>query len=451
MLSKEKDRNLKTFYSTFDEQLSHQHPLFKLANLIDWQSFEEHFNHLYSKKKGRPSKRIRLMCGLLILKHVRNVSDESIVEQWSENAYYQYFCGEISFTPNQPCNSTELVHFRKRIGEKGVELILKESIRVCKANNDKDQNNSGTAFIDSTVQEKNITFPTDAKLLKKIIKKCLEIDKKESLPIRQTYTFNLKKLFRDQRFRNHPKNRKKARRADRKLKSIAGRLVRELERNLGHGSSYQALIDFYKKVLSQTKKSKDKIYSLHEPETECISKGKDYKKYEFGNKVSIIRTASGLIIGALSFRKEYDGHTIGTALEQVKNLIGEYPTLLAGDRGYRGLKQYKETKIVIPGVPLKRDSRYQREKKRKLFRSRAAIEPTIGHLKSDHRLNRNFYKGLFGDAINIMLAAAAYNFKRAMNALQLYTFLILKSYFTKNISIFKNVQFLNKNIRLSNI
>ena len=431
MLSKEKNKSQNTFYSTFDEQLSHQHPLFRLANLIDWQVFEDAFKSLYSKWKGRPSKRIRLMCGLLILKHVRNVSNESVVEQWSENAYYQYFCGEISFATNQPCNSTELVHFRKRIGKKGIELILKESIRVCKKNNDKDNdhNNNGIAFIDSTVQEKNITFPTDSKLLKNIITKCLEIDKKESLPVRQTYTFKLKKLFRDQRFRKHPRNRKKAIQADRKLKTIAGRLVRELERNLGTGSIYQSLIDLYKKVLLQTKESKNKIYSLHEPETECISKGKDYKKYEFGNKVSIVRTTNGLIIGALSFRKEYDGHTIGAALEQVKKLTGKYPKLLAGDRGYRGLKQYKDTKVVIPSVPLKRDSRYQREKKRKLFRSRAAIEPTIGHLKSDHRLNRNFYKGLFGDAINIMLAAAAFNFKRAMNALQLYSFWILKRLF----------------------
>ena len=250
-------------------------------------------------------------------------------------------------------------------------------------------------------------------------------EKEESLPIRQTYTRTLKNLFRDQRFRNHPKNRKKALRADRKLKTIAGRLVRELERNLSPKSKYQELIELFKMVLAQTRKSKNKIYSLHEPETGCISKGKEHKKYEFGNKVSIIRTASGLIIGAKSFIKEYDGHTIGPALEQVKKLTGEYPNLLAGDRGYRGLKQYKETKIVIPDVPLKRDTRYQKEKKHKLFCKRAGIEPTIGHLKNDYRVKRNFYKGLVGDAINIMLAAAAYNFKRAMNSLWLYIILPL--------------------------
>lgn len=440
MLSKEKNRDQKFLFSTLEDLLDQHHPLFKLANKIDWQSLEDSFKVLYSKAKGRPSKSIRLMCGLLILKHLRNISDESVVEQWSENAYYQYFCGAVVFTPKYPCNSTELVHFRKRIGEDGIELILKESIRVCKEENEDDhkKKNNNTTFIDSTVQEKNITFPTDAKLHKKIIKKCLKIEKEESLPIRQTYTRTLKHLFRDQRFRNHPKNRKKALRADRKLKTIAGRLVRELERNVGSESKYKELIELFKMVLAQTRKSKNKIYSLHEPETECISKGKEHKKYEFGNKVSIIRTASGLIIGAKSFRKEYDGHTIGPALEQVKKLTGEYPNFLAGDRGYRGLKQYKETKIVIPDVPLKRDSRYQKEKKHKLFCKRAGIEPTIGHLKSDYRVKRNFYKGLVGDAINIMLAAAAYNFKRAMNALWLYIILPLIRQFFKKKSDYSN-------------
>ena len=167
---------------------------------------------------------------MLILKHLRNLSDESLVEQWSENAYYQYFCGMQEFTPYAPCASSELVHFRQRIGEKGVELIFQESIRVNNENDD--DHHHDTAFIDSTVQEKNITYPTDAKLHKKIVKKVLGLVKKLGLPLRQSYTFVLKQIYRDQRFRNHPKNRKKALRADRRLRTIAGRLVRELKRNL---------------------------------------------------------------------------------------------------------------------------------------------------------------------------------------------------------------------------
>ncbi len=404
-----------SLFSSLDDLLNQQHPLYQLSHKINWRVFEQAFIPLYCPDNGRPCKPIRLMCGLLILKHLRNLSDESVVEQWSENAYYQYFCGEHEFVPSFPCNASELVHFRKRIGEQGIELILAESIRV----NDDDPSGKGdkTAFIDTTVQEKNITYPTDAKLHRKIISKCVQISRQEGLPMRQSYTRTLKALAIDQRFRTHPKKRKKALRADRKVKTIAGRLVRELERNLGKNSKYCSQINLFYRVLSQKKNSKDKIYSLHEPEVLCISKGKEDKKYEFGNKVSIITSIRGVILGALSFRNEYDGHTIDRALEQVRTMTGKTPELLAGDRGYRGEKQSGDTQIEIPSIPKAKDSRYQRQNKRKLFRKRAGIEPRIGHLKSDHRLGRNFYKGLQGDAINIMLAAAAFNFKRAMRLL----------------------------------
>lgn len=323
------------------------------------------------------------------------------------------------FTPSVPCASSELVHFRKRIGEAGIELIFQESIRV--NNEDDDHHHHGTAFIDSTVQEKNITYPTDAKLHKKIVKKVLGLVKKLGLPLRQSYTFVLKEIYRDQRFRNHPKNRKKALRADRRLRTIAGRLLRELKRNLKENHSYDKLLELFETILSQRRNSRKKIYSIHEPEVQCISKGKEHKKYEFGNKVSIIRSVTGIILGAMSFRNEYDGHTIESSLEQVERLTGRKIEVLAGDRGYRGKKEIKGTRIIIPDVPKKADSSYQRSKKHKLFCKRAGIEPTIGHLKSDYRLGRNFYKGVVGDTVNVLLAAAAYNFKRAMKAL-LYVF-----------------------------
>ena len=341
--------------------------------------------------------------------------NESVVEQWSENAYFQYFCGMREFTPSFPCNASELVHFRKRISEKGIELILAESIRVNDDKNDKDPHD--TAFIDSTVQEKNVTYPTDAKLHKKIVGKVLTIARNLSLPIRQSYTFVLKRIYRDQRLRNHPKNRKKVLKADKRLRTIAGRLVRELKRNLGDNREYDTIISIFEKVLLQRRNSTHKIYSIHEPDVQCISKGKEQKKYEFGNKVSIIRSMTGVILGAASFRNEYDGHTIEQSLNQVQRLTGERIKKLAGDRGYRGKKEINGTQILIPYTPKVKDSYYQRKKKHRLFCKRAGIEPTIGHLKSDYRLGRNFYKGIFGDAINVMLAAAAYNFKRTMKVL----------------------------------
>ena len=412
MLNKPLNTFQMSFYSTFEEQLSHRHPLYVLAKHINWHQFDEAFKNLYCSDNGRPAKPIRLMVSLLILKHIRNLSDESVVEQWAENSYYQYFGGMSAFVAAPPCEASELVHFRKRIGEEGIALILKESIRI-----NGDDSNDPDVSVDTTVQEKNITFPTDAKLHRKIIKQCRKIAEEEQLPVRQSYTRTLKKLGVDQRFRNHPKNKSKARKADRKIKTIAGRLVRELERNLTPGSQYQNKLDLFKKVLAQKRNDTNKIYSLHEPEVQCISKGKEHKKYEFGNKVSIVHTQhTGVIVGAKSFRNEYDGHTLEPALQQVKTLTGKMPCTASVDRGYRGITQIGDTVVQIP-KPFndKKQGKYKQRKLKKSFKRRAAIEPIISHLKTDNRLSRNFYKGIFGDNINVMMSAAAFNFKRMIN------------------------------------
>jgi transposase, IS5 family len=412
MLSKPVNTFQMSFYSTFEEQLSRKHPLYILANRINWHQFDQAFKELYCSDNGRPAKPIRLMVSLLILKHIRNLSDESVVEQWSENSYYQYLGGASGFVAAAPCEASELVHFRKRIGEQGIELIFKESIRI-----NGDDSNDRDVSVDTTVQEKNITYPTDNKLHRKIIKKCQQIAATEQLPVRQSYTCTLKKLGVDQRFRHHPKNKGKARKADRKVKTIAGRLVRELERNLPPGSLHQGDLSLFKKVLAQKRNDTDKIYSLHEPEVQCISKGKEHKKYEFGNKVSVVHTQNtGVIVGAKGFRNEYDGHTLEPSLQQVERLTGKTPRTASVDRGYRGITQIGDTRVQIP-KPFndKKQSNYQQGKLKKSFKRRAAIEPVIGHLKADHRLSRNFYKGIFGDNINVMLSAAAFNFKRMIN------------------------------------
>jgi IS5 family transposase len=266
MLSKPANSSQMSFYSSFEEQLSSKHPLYILNNRINKDHFDTAFKDLYCADNGRPAKPIRLMVSLLLLKHIRNLSDESVVEQWSENAYYQYFSGERYFAAKDPCEASELVHFRKRIGEKGIALILEEGIRI----NGKDSSDN-EGIIDTTVQEKNITYPTDSKAHRMIIKKCMAIAEREDLELRQSYTQTLKKLSVDQRFRNHTKKYRKARKADRKVKTIAGRLVRELERKLPddfHGD----ILALFKKVLSQKRSDSLKIYSLHEPHVQFISK-----------------------------------------------------------------------------------------------------------------------------------------------------------------------------------
>jgi len=429
MLSKRQSIAQLGFYSSFEEQLSHQHPLYVLANKINWEIFEEAFSKLYSEE-GRPAKPIRLMVSLLMLKHIRNISDESVVEQWFENIYYQYFSGEKSYACGMPCEASELVHFRNRIGEKGIELILKESIRI----NGKDGQQE-EATTDTTVQEKNITYPTDNKLHRKIIKKCIAIADKEGIELRQSYTRTLKKLLMDQRFRNHPKNKGKARKADRKVKTIAGRLVRELERKLPP-SLHQSILILFRKVLAQKKTDSNKIYSLHEPHVQCISKGKEHKKYEFGSKVSIITTKNtGVIIGAINIEKNvHDSKTLQPALEQQQRLTGIILKNNFVDRGYRGVKEVLGTKIIIPDTPTKERTAYGKQKLRKGFKRRAAIEPKIGHLKQDHRLSRNFYAGIKGDNNNVMLAAAAMNFKRMMNIYKKMFF----GFFIRLMNILKN-------------
>lgn len=393
------------------EQLSNKHPLYLLADRINWSLFEENFKKHYREDFGRPAKAIRLMVALLMLKHIRNLSDESVVEQWSENAYYQYFSGEQTFTAKEPCEASELVHFRNRIGAEGIELILQESIRINGKGGKEDK-----ASIDTTVQEKNITYPTDSKLHRKIIKKCVSIAEKEGIELRQSYSRTLKKLGIDQRFRNHPKNGAKARKADKKVKTIAGRLVRELQRKLP-AESYSDELDLFQRILRQKRYDSNKVYSLHEPEVVCISKGKEHKKYEFGSKVSITITQnSGVIIGALNIPgNDYDGHTLDAALEQQQRLTGHTLKEAFVDRGYRGRKEVLGTLIHTPKKFSSKLTSYRKAKLKEGFSNRAGIEPKIGHLKADHRLSRNFYKGIKGDTINVMLAAAAMNFKRMMN------------------------------------
>ena len=394
------------------DQLDQKHPLFLLAGEIHWHVFDEAFKEYYSDKMGAPAKPIRLMVSLLILKHLRNLSDENLIDQWAENCYYQYFSGAQNFQPHIPCVPTELVAFRKRIGEKGMELILKESIRI---NNKDDNKNAGLIVsVDTTVQEKNVTHPTDDKLYKKIIAKCWKIADKEGIDLRQSYVRIVKKLSHIQRFRNTKNGAKEARKASRKIKIIAGRLLRDLSRKLPLSKlgRYLPELKICQQVLSQKRGDSNKIYSLHEPHVKCYSKGKEHKKFEFGSKVSILLDQStGVIMGALNFTQTlHDSRTLPDVLDQYERLNNNQPEEVYVDRGYRGIKEYKSTKIAVP-IPNKNITKI----KRKRHSRRAAIEPVIGHLKHHYRLCRNFHKGVVGDNINVILAAAAMIFKRRIN------------------------------------
>ena len=398
-------------------QLDPKDSLLKLSLAIPWQKFDQAFGIHYAKGIGAPSKPIRLMVGLLLLKQLENLSDEEVVVQWKRNPYYQAFCGVTEFQQSLPCHSTELVHFRKRIGKDGFETIFQMSIGLHGRHAKED-----TVNIDTTVQEKNITYPTDSKLAIKIINRLNKIAKRHGIQQRRTYLKEVKKLRLDIRHFRHVKKRSKAKRALKRLRTIARALIRELRRTLPTYclfEFYQKDFLFYERVLDQKPKDKNKIYSLHEKQVYCIAKGKDHKQYEYGNKVSIASTAKGnLIVGVVSHEKNtHDSHTLPGVLAHIESSRGKAVKQAVVDRGYRGKNEVNGTAIILPKKPLKKDNRYQRDKKRKQCRRRAAIEPIIGHLKSDYRLSRNFLKGILGDEINLLMAATAWNLKKWLIAI----------------------------------
>jgi IS5 family transposase len=395
-------------YQGLAEQLNAREPLYKLAHAIPWKKLEEELAPYYSHE-GQPAKPIRLMVSLLLLKQVEGLSDEEVVVRWKQNPYYQYLSGEVVFQWKQPCDGTDLVYFRKRIGKKGVERILAMTVGLHgKDGQEKD------VVMDTTVQEKNITFPTDSKLCKKIIDSCAKIAKEEGIPQRQSYKRKSKQLLRQQHNRKHPKRIKQALRAAKKLKTIAMRVVRELMRTLPPKKlkKYQEKLAMYKQVIEQKRDSKEKIYSLHEPKVACIAKGKADKPYEFGSKVSVTMTkGKGIVVGVTNFTgNPHDSTTIEASLQQVKEVQGKEPDNVFVDRGYKGKKKVGISTIHVAGAK-KGETEYEKKKLRNNFRRRAAVEPRIGHLKNKMGMGRNFLKGVVGDEINAIMAGAARNIR----------------------------------------
>ena len=408
---------LEMFKTVLTSFIHPEHELCLLAKKIDWDGLEKEFAPLYGKV-GHPSVPIRTIAGLLLLKQMYNLGDETVVERYLENPYWQYFCGEVYFQYKLPFDPSDFVHFRHRIGPEGMEKIFKASIDLF----DRDfiRREVKEVRVDTTVQEKNITFPTDRKLIEKVIEHCKRIAKKEDITLIRTYGREIKKLKHQLRFARKPKNMRRHIKAQKRLHRIAFKIYQDVVKQLSPiPKSYMQEFDVLYRVLTQQRDDTNKVYSIHEPEVLCISKGKEHKPYEFGNKSSFAYTRkSGIIVGAMAVEgNAYDGHTLKPQLEQVKELTGGQIKKAIVDKGYKVKGGIQGVDIVMPKL-LKRESYYLKKKREERCRSRAGIEELISHLKHDDRMIRNYLSGRAGYQTNTLLAAAAYNIKKWMRLKQ---------------------------------
>jgi len=394
------------------------HPLVKLADSIDWESIEEELKEAYPSNTGHPNKPIRLMVGLHYLRYMFDLSDESIVWAYVENPYYQYFCGEKVFQHTFPIDRSSMSRFRGRLKKKKLYKLLQETIKSGFKTEVIKPKSVECAVIDSTVQEKNIAYPTDAKLYYKGIILLGKLAKGLGITLRQSYIYTGKKLLIKYSRYNHAKQFKRKAAALKKLKVRLGRVYREIlrkveEEKIGLSLDAKTLLEQCKRLLAQKRTSKNKLYSFHEPQTVCISKGKAHKRYEFGNKSTFITTAKECFILHADAHEgnPYDGHTLKEALNSAnrtaKEILNSGIDYLFADKGYKGHGYGGDTTVLFETSANK--------KRHKQLKRRASIEPVFSHTKQHHRMGRNFLKGSAGDLINTILSACGYNLKKIYN------------------------------------
>lgn len=404
------------FRARLEQILDREHPLFRLGRQIDWAAFEREFGVLYVEKVGRPGLPIRLMVGLHYLKHAFDESDESVVERLLENPYWQDFCGFEYFQHRMPLDPSSLVRWRKRVGPEKMEKLLGETVSTAQRGGLVSERHLERVNVDTTVQEKAIAHPTDARLYHKARRALVREARKAGIELRQSFERLGKRAVVMQGRYAHARQMKRARRETKRLRLYLGRVVRDIRRKCAEpGERLGHLLLLAERIWRQRRNDTGKLYSVHAPEVECIAKGKAHKKYEFGCKVSVATTSrDNWIVGVHALHgNPYDGHTLKGALEQVERVTGWAAANAYCDRGYRGVPSTLGATTVHVGTPRRRST--PRAAWRWLKR-RAAVEPVIGHLKGDHRMDRNPLKGKDGDRINALLAACGYNLRKLLRA-----------------------------------
>ncbi len=406
-----------------DLSLDLDHELVRLAQAIPWERLAAEFGPLYCTDNGRPGVPIRLMAGLHFLKHLKGLSDEQTVRGWVENPYWQFFCGEEFFQHRLPIDPSQMTRWRKRIGEAGVEKLLQATIEAGKVTRTITERSLDKVIVDTTVQPKAIQHPTDARLYRKVHRAMLRIAEMEGIRLRQSYRKLAEWAFRKHGGHAKAKQFKRAKRVLKSLKTMAGRVFRDVDRKLGDEGweRHRGTMFLSHFILRQTRKSKGKVYSLHASEVECIAKGKAHRPYEFGVKVSLAVThKEGFVVGLQTCPENpYDGHTLEDQLDQVERLTGKVPKQTFVDKGYKGHPvPVERSQVLISGT-----RRLSTLLKRHL-RRRSAIEPEIGHMKSEGLLGRNFLKGVKGDAMNALLCGAGHNLRKILARIRALLYLL---------------------------
>jgi IS5 family transposase len=414
------------FRSRLDQIVDMKHPLVLLAGRIDWGFLEGVFGAAYTDKPGRPPLPTRLMAGLAILKSMQDLSDEALCDRWVENPYLQLFCGEEFFQHKLPFDRSSITRWRQRMGEEKLAALIQESLAVATRTGAAKPSDFSRVIVDTTVQPKNVMFPTDARLTHRARERLVRMAKAKGVKLRQSYERVGKfALIKHQRYA-HAKQFKRANKALRKLRTQLGRVMRDIRRKIAGNEELMA--DFHSqlslagRVLTQRQRQRGpKVYSMHAPEVECIGKGKPHKPYEFGVKVSVAtpinRCKGGQFVAHIKALPglPYDGHTLARVLPELEDQIGVSLQRIVADAGYKGhnavlrhkLKVYTsgQKRGVTPSV--KRD-----------LRRRSAVEPVIGHLKAEHRMGRSYLAHRAGDANNAVLAAVGFNFRLLLNWLR---------------------------------
>jgi IS5 family transposase len=403
------------FQIALEQLINLQHPLAVLAEKIDWRQFDLLLGGSYHPTQGAPGTPTRLMVALHFLKYQTDLSDEDVVAAWVENPYWQHFSGMRYFQHTMPIDPSSMTRWRKRLGEAGAEQMLRETIEAGLRMKAIRPQQLQRLNVDTTVQTKAIRFPADARLYHRMRERLVKTARAEGLEIKQSYQHVGKHLLMQSSRYAHARQMKRARACTRQLKTQLGRVMREIARQVTEPSrKLSRMLETAYRIHDQQRHDKNKVYSVHEPEVECIAKGKAGKPYEFGNKVSVaVSSRGGWFVGAKSFTgNPYDGHTLAEQMKQVDQLIGDKVREVYVDMGYRGHDYAGNATIHVD----KRQRGRTPKTLWKRMKRRAAVEPSIGHLKNEHRLERNRLKGVGGDAINAILSAAAMNFHKLLRA-----------------------------------